>query len=414
MKRFTLPQLLWYDKMNLEITFPKEWNVTYHPSVGADATPLSAEAMAERVKNPIGIEPIRERAKGCKEVVIVFDDFTRATPVGTIAQYVLEELFRAGVSDNRIRFLCALGAHGAHDLNMLRKKLGSDIIARFPVYNHNCYDHCTHLGDTTQGTPLIINDEYLSCDLRLAIGSVAPHIQEGFSGGGKIILPGISHIKSIEHLHTAIEGTKPEALGFGKHLNNPMSQDSMEAARLAGLDYKLDAILNLKGEICELMVGDPDRVFNEACEVAMDHYATEPTFDNDVVVANAYAKANEMGVSAMLGLPCVRSEGGILVFVFNAPEGQITHYVFRSFGKRYGGRRFTRRESFIPSMDLVVLTQYPERTATDWLVDPGQVAFTSTWNEVLAIIQNKYPHGGRAAIIPDATMQYFRESSNTL
>lgn len=413
MKRFTLPQLLWYEKTNLEVTFPGKWDVVYCSSVGADASPLSAEAMAERVQNPIGAKPIRERAKACKEVVIVFDDFTRATPVGVIAQQVLEELRRAGVRDNQIRFLCALGAHGAHDFNMFRKKLGSDIVARYPVYNHNCYDHCTHVGDTTQGTPLIINDEYLVCDLRIAIGSVAPHIQEGFGGGGKIILPGISHIKSIEHLHTVIERKKPEALGFGKHRSNPMSQDSMEAARIARLDYKLDAILNLKGEVCELFVGDPQNVFNEACEVAMDHYATEPTVGNDVVVVNAYAKANEMGVSAMFGLLSIRSEGGTLVFVYNAPEGQITHYVFRSFGKRYGGRRFAYRESFVPTIDLVVLTQYPERTATDWLVDPDQVTFTSTWQEVLAIIERKHPRGGKAAIIPDATMQYFRESSNT-
>jgi lactate racemase len=409
MQEYLLPQLRWYEKRDLRVAFPENWDVTYCPMQGAETPGLTDAEIADSLQNPIATKPIRQSAKGCKEVVIVFDDFSRATPVSQIVPHVIAELHRAGIRDDQIRFICALGAHGAHDMQMFRKKLGADIVKKYPIYNHNCYEHCTHIGDTPQGTPLWINDEYLNCDYRIAVGSVAPHVHEGFSGGGKIILPGIAHIDSIKHLHTVLEEKNTPNLGLGKYQGNLMSQDSLDAARIAKLDIKIDAILNLRGDICKLYAGEPSRVFAEACLYATDHYATPATHGNDVVVVNCYAKANEMAIANMMGILSMNHAKAIIVIVYNAPEGQMTHYVFRSFGKRYGGERFKYSESyFLPSVQLVALTEYPDCTSTDWFVDHNQVTFTSTWDETLEIIKKSYPDGGKAAIIPDATAQYFR------
>ena len=137
------------------------------------------------ITNLIGIPPIREIAKGKNEVVIIFDDMTRVTRVAEIVPFVLEELAEAGIPDNRIRFIAALGCHGAMDRLDFIKKLGEKTLARFPVYNHNAFGNCTYVGTTkTYRTEVYINEEVMKCDLKIAIGSVVPHRMRGFGGFG--------------------------------------------------------------------------------------------------------------------------------------------------------------------------------------------------------------------------------------
>ncbi len=157
--------------------------------------------MEKAFLNPIGTKPISELAKGKKEVVILFDDLARPTPVVEIVPFVLRELEKAGISDRQVRFIAALGAHGAHTANDFRKKLGEEVLDRFPVYNHHPFDFCTYLGKTSRGTPVSINKEVMACDLKIGIGSIVPHAFSGFGGGGKILLPGVAHIDSIAYNH---------------------------------------------------------------------------------------------------------------------------------------------------------------------------------------------------------------------
>jgi len=162
MNTVTLPQLPWHGTKELRLPLPDNWQV-----------------------ESIGIAPIREFARGKKEVVIIFDDMTRVTRVAKIVPFVLKELAEAGIPDNKIRFICGLGSHGTLNQLDFSKKLGKATIARFPVYNHNPFAHCTYVGTTnTYGTKLYINEEVMKGDLKIAIGLVVPHPVSGFGGGG--------------------------------------------------------------------------------------------------------------------------------------------------------------------------------------------------------------------------------------
>lgn len=408
MKSFAIPQLHWYEKKDLMIEFPDNWDVDYCPPNGEKKKKLTEGEIGDIIRKPIGTSKIKDLAKNKKEVSIIFDDFTRLTPIDDIALHVIEELHAAGVKDSQIRFICALGSHGAHDFNMFRKKLGSDIVRDYPVYNHNCYENCTYVGDTPLGTPLKLNNEYLYTDLRIGIGGIAPHVHTGFGGGGKIILPGISHIDTIEHFHSKIQEMNSEYIGLGNYKGNLMNKDFSDAVKIAKLDFKIDALFNLRGEVCNLFAGDPVSEYIKGCEYAVDHYATKPSLNNDVAVVNAYGKANEMAISALLGMSSINFAKGIIVFAYNAPEGQITHYLLRSFGTKYGGRQYEYKENFIDTIKIIVMTEYLERTSTDWFVDPKAVTFTHTWDETFNIISETFPNGGKSVIIPDATMQYVK------
>jgi nickel-dependent lactate racemase len=280
----SLRQMPWYGDTEFDIAFPDSWDVSVCRMRGAEARPLEDTEIRQAFASPIGTETIRELARDKREVVIIFDDMSRPTPVADLVPYVLEELAAAGIPDDNIRFIGAPGSHGTMNAIDFRKKLGDEVVGRFLVFNHNPYENCTYLGKTSRGTPVEINREVMSCDLKLGIGCIVPHPLNGFGGGGKIILPGVASLETIHVNHSTFA---PSPLcGIGECHNNPFKQDVDETARMAGLDVKIDAILNLKREIAALFVGDPTREHDEGVKVARQHFATEMRGDNDIVVAN--------------------------------------------------------------------------------------------------------------------------------
>jgi len=143
MNTVKLPQYIWYDPKEVEFPLPDEWQVTVQNIAGYNRLAMKPSEIRDVIASPIGMPPLRELAKGKKEVVIIFDDMTRSTKVSEIIPFLLEELSEAGISDNNIRFIAAVANHQALDRISMAKKLGDDILARFPVYNHCPFMNCT-------------------------------------------------------------------------------------------------------------------------------------------------------------------------------------------------------------------------------------------------------------------------------
>ncbi|MBE9501422.1 MAG: DUF2088 domain-containing protein [Chloroflexi bacterium] len=409
----SVPQLCWYGNSELELEFPPSWEVNTCHMRGHARPPLSKKEIGSAFARPIGTSPIRELAAGRKEVVILFDDMTRPTRVAELLPFVLEELEAAAVPDEGIRFIAAIGAHGALTRLDFSKKLGEAVLDRFPVYNHNPYENCTFLGKTSQGTPISINSEVMNCDLKIGIGCILPHPLTGFGGGGKIILPGVASIDTIAENHGALptrtlsQGRDP-AMGMGNYDKNVLHLDFAEAASMAGLDIKIDAIVNIRGETTALFIGEPATAHEEGVALAREIYATEVAAGNDIAVLNTYAKANE----AMLAMPqatsLLREDGGDVVLIVNAPEGQVPHYLLRSFGKKLGGRLWSASTSLPPRVRrLIILTSYIDRAGVDWIGPPDSITWAKTWPHVVAELRATYGDHARVAVVPDATIQYF-------
>ncbi len=409
-----LPQLAWYGNGEMEINFPPSWEVDVCNMKGYRRRALSRQGFRKAFSNPIGTKPIRELARGKKEVAILFDDMTRPTRVAEIVPYILEELRAAGVADEGIRFIAAVGAHGALNRLDFVKKLGEDVVCRYPGFNHNPYENCTFLGNTSRGTPIYINSEVMSCDFKIGIGGILPHPLTGFSGGCKIILPGIAGIDTMEANHrtlliNALTRGEDPSIGLGMYENNIIRLDMAEAAQMAGLDIKIDAVFNLHGDTVGLFVGEPVAAHAEGVKMAREVYATRPSPGHDIVVLNAYAKANE-AVLALPIVPQVLGESGELVLIANAPEGQVTHYLVRSFGNKFGGRLWTPPTSLPANINrLIVLTPYIDLAGTDWLGCRESIVWAKKWDDALQKLIETHGDKAKVAVIPDATMQYFVE-----
>ncbi|HLA80603.1 MAG TPA: lactate racemase domain-containing protein, partial [Thermoleophilia bacterium] len=331
MKAVELPQLAWEGAQALDIAFPENWHVELCHMAGYDRPALDPALVREAIVHPIGAPPIGVAARGKKEICVIFDDMSRPTRVAPIIPFVLAELERAGVGDHQIRFVCALGCHGTLTRRDFVKKLGEDVVSRFPVFNHNIIGNCSLMGTTSFGTELYINTEVVKCDYKIGIGSIVPHGLAGFGGGAKIILPGVASFETISALHrveSPDSGSGTVSLGgMGCLEGNRLRQNIEEAAAMVGLDFKIDAIVNGWGETVSVYAGAPAAAFHKALAEARWHYATPSTLDCDVVVTNTFAKANEGEGGVITGLPSVKQAGGDLVLIANAPGGHVAHYL---------------------------------------------------------------------------------------
>jgi len=406
-----VPQFPWYGDTELALEFPDSWEVVTCRMPGQDTPKLSQAAMKDAFLNPIGTPRIAELARGKKEVVIIFDDLTRPTKIDELVPYVLQELKEGGIKDENIRFISAIGAHGAMKLMDFVKKLGPEVVQKYPVFNHNPYENCTSVGTTSRGTPVMINSEFMSCDLKIAIGSIVPHPMSGFGGGGKMILPGVASLETILSNHSKLCEVAKEGMvlnSWGRIDDNIMRLDMEEVARMAGLDVSVNALVNMQRDTIGLFVGDLVEAQREGVKMARKVYATEVPAGADIVVANAYAKANEASLVVNTGNDLLKKEGGDLVITANIPEGQICHYLVRSFGKNMGGQLWGKRTK-LPSRTkrMIALGPYLDPAGLDWVGPVDQITIANGWGEILKMLKASYGEKARVVVIPDATLQYF-------
>ncbi|MBW2062493.1 MAG: DUF2088 domain-containing protein [Deltaproteobacteria bacterium] len=410
MQRISIPSRRWYENEEMELTLPDRWEVDNLNSPGFDKPGLTSEQIKDKINHPIEGPPLEEIAQGKKQAVIVFDDMTRPTPVKDIAPHIVESLHEAGMKKDQIRFVWALGAHGTYDMINARKKLGEEIVENYVIYNHDPFQHTVPVGRTPTGVELWFNREFMACDLKIGIGCITPHPQLGFGGGAKLILPGVAGIETINQFHNQ-QYRDPQSTGLGNYDNNIMRPECEAAADMVGLNFKVDCLINRRAQITDLYAGPFRAAHAAGVEEAKRHYGLAAATGYDIAICNTYAKANESVIALVLALSLMKRGEGTAVLISDAPEGQVPHYVFRSWGSDYGGRHHTHRpRGFIQHLmkKLIVLSPNPDRTSLDMICQNHDAVFVKTWSEVLTILEADFPDKAKVAVVQDGTMQYFK------
>jgi len=409
--KIKVPQLAWYETKELELPIPDSWQVEICNMKGYNCPALRPDEIKAPISKPIGIPPLRELAKGKKEVVIIFDDMTRVTRVAEIVPFVLEELAAAGIPDKRIRFIAALGLHSTMWRQHFVKKLGEEVVSRFSVYNHNPFGNCTYVGTTsTYKTRVFANEEVMKCDLKIAIGSVVPHPGTGFSGGGKIILPGVVSFETTDWNHMMLAKTRQEhqdssITGMGIYDNNPMRYDVNEAANLVGLDMVINCLVNTWGETVSIYAGATEPTHAASAKEAKTHYLTPRAEGKDIVIANTFAKVNETLIGLGIAYPAVNTVGGDVVLIANCPEGQITHYLGGPFGKTTWAKQHRRSELPQHVNNLIIYNEYPH-PGSSFLEKNNKILYLDRWDKLLQVLQKSHGTDTKVAVYPNAEIQY--------
>lgn len=217
-----------------------------------------SNALARALDHPIGSPPLIELAKGKATAAIAVCDITRPAPNSVTLPPLLDRLHNAGISPDAVTIHIATGLHRPATENETEAILGPSIAARYRVLNHYAKDGASHvyLGTTKNGTPVYIDREFLAADLHLTLGFIEPHLMAGFSGGRKLIVPGLAAQETIKVLHSP-KFMRQQSASEGSIDENPLHDELLEIAALVRHDFMFDVVLTRTREIAGVFAGHP-------------------------------------------------------------------------------------------------------------------------------------------------------------
>lgn len=239
------------------------------------------------LKKPVNSLPLSERLSSNDRVVIIVSDITRDVPTKDIFPYLMEELLQAGIKYENITVLIALGVHSKNTIKEIESIIGKKWSECLRIKNHNAFDfnELVYLGDTSHKTPVWVNKEVVAADFCIAIGKIEPHEFAGFTGGAKSILPGVCAEETIKINHKPElilhENSKPGLL-----VDNIIREDMNEAAKIAGLDFIINVVLNKEGNLLAAFAGDPYIAHEEGCKFLKDFIKIEIDESPDIIITS--------------------------------------------------------------------------------------------------------------------------------
>jgi len=294
----------------------------------------------EKIRDPVSGAGISVRAREARNVLIVTDDKTRPTPVKRILPFVLEELARAGVRDDCISVLIGLGTHRPMSRGEILDKFGAAVASRIAIFNHTWQDEDTlvRLGRTQSGLEVVINRRVVDADFIMALGNIIPHATAGFSGGGKVVMPGICGEATIADTHwKALDYGMRDILGV---LENPIRSAIREVCRQVGLAFIVDSVM-VGDRLVDVVAGDPEEAHRAGVERSREFYGVRVGETADIVVAEAFPTDIDLrqAIKAVCSADLVVRDNGVIILAADCPEGispQFPEFETRGFGNPDG------------------------------------------------------------------------------
>jgi nickel-dependent lactate racemase len=234
-----------------------------HSKTGA---PLEDEAAAlgRALDNPIGCVALAEMARAKRTAAISVCDITRPAPNRVTLPPILERLHAAGIPAEGVTILIATGLHRAATEEEVNTIVGPEIAGRYRVVSHDAKALGEHrfLGQTGRGTPVYIDERFMAAELHITLGFIEQHLMLGFSGGRKLIAPGLAAQETIKVLHSPRFMREPLSTE-GSIEGNPLHAELLEIAGMARHDFALDVTLTHERRLSGVFAGDPVKAHAE-------------------------------------------------------------------------------------------------------------------------------------------------------
>ncbi|MES2222896.1 MAG: nickel-dependent lactate racemase [Acidobacteriota bacterium] len=414
-----------FGKQGLSLELPD--GADYHVVKVHSAPPLLdvEKALAASLDAPIGGVPLIELARGKKSAAISVCDITRPAPNPITLPPVLERLHGAGISPENVILCIATGLHRRATEDELRTILGAKIAAEYQIANHDAKDRELHrfLGTTQQGTPVYIDERFMTADLHITLGFIEQHLMLGFSGGRKLVAPGLAAQETIKVIHSP-KFMREKNATEGSIRDNPLHAELLEVARMARHDFMLDVTLTKSREISGIFAGEPVAAHAAGVEFLRNssvEFLPEPV---EAVITSAAGYPLDLTLyQAIKGITAVQhilKPGGTILMLGECAEG-VGSAEFAAMVRRY-----TSPQEFLQAIEnaavqvdqwqleklaLVGLKHdvllYTPGIARGDLGSLGNNAFESAAAAVAALV-SRLPRNARVAVIPDGPYAYAR------
>jgi nickel-dependent lactate racemase len=286
-----------------------------------------AMKLAEAFRRPCACPPLQQLARARQTACILVCDITRPVPHAVLLPPLIEALLTGGIARENILILVATGLHRPNEGDELREVIGSDRIFRsIPIANHFARDRAAHadLGRTGSGIPIRIDRRFVQADLRIAVGLVEPHFMAGYSGGRKLVVPGVAHCDTIFRLHAG--GIMDHPLAANCVIaGNPVHHEQMEMVAAVGELFALNVAIDEQRRIGFVNFGEIAASHAEAVAF-MRRYAEVPVdrrFHTVVTSAAGYPldKTFYQTIKGMVGVLDLLEPGGTIVIASECSEG---------------------------------------------------------------------------------------------
>jgi nickel-dependent lactate racemase len=285
------------------------------PEKKEDGTSLIKRAL----ENPIKSRRLCEIVKPDSKVAIVVSDITRPTPTAKLLTPLLDELYLGGTKDENITVVFALGLHRNQTEEESRKLVGEEIYKKIRCIQHDT-GRCRRIGMTSRGTPIEIFEDILNADVVIGTGSIEFHYYAGYSGGAKSVLPGVSSRETVITNHKMMIDEK----AVSGRVDGPVRQDMEEAAKIFGLDFILNVVLDSKKEIVAAVAGDFIEAHRKGVEVVDSMYKV-PVEPADAVIVSCGGFPKDINLfqanKALDNATQAVKRGGSIILVAECAEG---------------------------------------------------------------------------------------------
>jgi nickel-dependent lactate racemase len=316
-----------YGKTGLSLDLPGNIDVTL---IQKETMPVLKDpegAIKAAFANPVNGKTLREEAKGCRNCCILICDITRPVPNNLILPVLVKELLHAGMAPGAITIVVATGLHRPNEGDELRELVGSDwILDNVIVANHFARRDDDHefIGTTSGGIEARLDRRFIQSDLRIVVGLVEPHFMAGYSGGRKIVAPGIAHEKTIREFHCAriLEDCRASNCIIE---GNPLHAAQIEILQMVGRCLAVNTVIDADRRISFVNFGEIEESHLEAVSFVRPYaeIKLKTRFKTVVTSSAGYPldKTYYQTIKGMVGALDILEPGGTLIIVSACSEG---------------------------------------------------------------------------------------------
>jgi len=318
---------LLYGRKGLTVDFPDDLRVQVVRKKPMIPVPDPPRAVREALASAVGSPPLRELARGKKNACILICDITRPVPNGMLLPPLIETLTAAGIPKEQILILVATGLHRPNEGEELREIVGDEeIFSTIRIENHFARDREAHvdLGTTSGGIPMMIDRRFVEADLRIVTGLVEPHFMAGYSGGRKVVAPGVAYQDTILMFHTA---------RIIEHCNaancviegNPLHNEQIEIVRAIGGVVALNTVIDEQRRMGFVNFGEVEASHLQAVAFMRKYAEVQMArrFKTVVTTSAGYPldKTYYQTVKGMVGVIDILEPGGTIIIASECSEG---------------------------------------------------------------------------------------------
>lgn len=357
-----------YGNTEISVDIPPECSVKVIKQVFVPAAEDEIRLIKKALENPINSMRLSEIAEHGKKAIIIVSDTTRPTPTAKLLLPLISELEDGGVEDIMVIF--GLGIHRKQTEEEKKKILG-ELYDKIKSIEHDVND-CVYLGTTERGTPVEIFRPVLEADIVVCTGTIEFHYYAGYSGGAKSILPAVSSKKSIDANHALMLDPKSSA----GRLDGAVRQDIEEAAKMLGIDFILNVVMNEKKEIVFAAAGDHIKAHRKGAEF-LDRHSKMKVEPADIIIVSPGGWPKDIDIfqshKALEHVKNAMKEGGSIILVAECREGYGNRVyeewlkygrdeVIEKFGEGFvmGGHKAAIIAALSKKFDLYLVSSLPD------------------------------------------------------